>query len=179
MRRGFEGNVFINTGSAASPTWLPVDVVDDVTIEDDSEQHGTEHRGQRGNATKARGLLSLKVSFAVESDANAPEVIAALLTAARERDAVADFLLTDSDAAPGVIGFRLLACVVLTDSQPAGGRWLWKFDAMPTRPVGDWLAAEIAPLALYAVPETEAVPLLLESGESLDTETGEPFILEV
>ena len=75
--------------------------------------------------------------------------------------------------------FRLLACVVLTDSQPAGGRWLWKFDAMPTRPVGDWLAAEIAPLALYAVPETEAVPLLLESGESLDTETGEPFILEV
>ena len=88
MRRGFEGNVFINTGSAASPTWLPVDVVDDVTIEDDSEQHGTEHRGQRGNATKARGLLSLKVSFAVESDANAPEVIAALLTAARERDAV-------------------------------------------------------------------------------------------
>lgn len=181
MRRGFEGNIYCNTGTAAAPVWSEIDVTDDVVIEDDSEQiETTVGRSKDGRATKARGLASLKLSLTVESAANAPEVVAALLTAARERDAVADLFLSDGDASEGSTGVRMLACLVLTDSQPLGGRWVWKFDAMPSRAVGDWLDEGVAPLAPYTVPETgDGEPITTEAGDELTTEADDPILLEV
>lgn len=177
MRRGFDGRLYVNTGTAAAPEWSLVDCVDDVEILDDSEQLDSSIRD--GESTKARGLLSVKLSFAVDSSANETGVVETLLVASRDRDGFADFFLADTDAAAGAAGVRLLGLVTQTDSQPAGGRWLRKFEAVPCRASGDWLDEGVAPLASYTVPGEADNTIDTETGDPLETEAGAEILLEI
>lgn len=148
MRRGFEGNIYCNTGSASSPTWTEVDAVGDVTIEDDSEIIDTTVRSTNGIKTSARGLLSVKTSIVLESEASpdSGSPLAKLRAAAKLRDGFVDLFFSNTNAASGATGVRALLLVTRTDEQKMGDRWTEKFDLTPARATGDWITANVAPL---------------------------------
>ena len=178
MLHGFEANLYLNTGTAAAPLWSLLDVAGEVVIDDGSDEAATTTRRTRGDATAARSLALRSVAFSLLADDDPPAAVVALLDAALARAGVADFFLSDSDAAPGAAGLRLVALPTLADRQPIADCWRYYFEAVPTRSTFH-AAAGIKPLGPYIVPAPPATAALLaEWTAALLSETGQPLLIE-
>ena len=115
-RKGFEGGLYRNTGSYASPSWNVIDRVGDVTITDEKEEVDTWSRADGQLKTSEPGGRMVSAEFSIlEDNSDADQ---AALRVAYEYDNPIEFLFVNGKVDhAGCRGIRV-TCMVQKFSQP-------------------------------------------------------------